>query len=194
MSYENYDDIVSQLKSAGLMLGSVKKTQGGIAEGELIVASTKAVRCDVADEKKKQSGAYWLHELRLNDGIWLTGSYWVDHGNTNYKLELRKTCASCGADVPLKGSACPSCGGKKTKAREIPKEQLEAHKLRMAEARKQAEADRKQEIEKASAWASAVWRACKEIEPTNWPDYLVRKNLGGVGRQQGHQAGAAHGA
>jgi len=180
MSYANYADVVDQLRYAGLMLDTVKRTHGGVIEGGLCVASTKAVRCDVSGERKRQAGAYWLHELRLNDGIWLAGSFWLDHGNTSYKLELRKTCAKCNADIPLKSKECPSCGHKKSKSREIPKEQLEAHKQRMIEARKQAESERREEIEKSSRWASAVWRACREVLP-NEHDYLVRKKLSGTG-------------
>lgn len=181
MNYANYDDIVNQLRAAGLVLNTVKKTHGGVSFGELCVGSTKSVRCDVDGEKKRQTGAYWLHELRLNDGIWITGSYWVDHGNASFKLELNKECSACGAIIPLKGSSC-SCGSKKIRAREIPPEQLEAHKMRMAEAKKQAEAERAAEIEKASRWATSVWRACRQAVPGDH-DYLERKQieqLGGI--------------
>lgn len=177
MTYANYDDIVSQLKSSGLMLGTAKKSHGGIAVGELYVESSKSVRCDIDGERKKQSGAYRLHELHLDDGVWLTGAYWLDHGNYSYKLELRKYCAKCGADVPLKGSVCPSCGGKKTKSREIPKEQLEAHKKRMEESRRQADAEAKADAERAASWANAVWLKCREITSPEEHDYLVRKKL-----------------
>src|SRR5574342_524096 len=177
MSYANYADIVSQLQAAGLVLGSVKKSNGGIAVGELFVESTRSVRCDVEGERKKQSGAYWLHELRLDDGIFLTGAYWADHGNTSYKLELNKVCAACGADVPFRGSNCPACGGKKYKARHIPEEQLEAHRKRMAEARKQALADARADADRAASWANAIWLKCREIDKPDEHDYLVRKKL-----------------
>lgn len=177
MNYANYDDIVSQLRSAGLVLNSVKKSNGGTAVGELYVESSRSVRCDISNERKKQSGAYWLHELRLDDGVFLTGSYWLDHGNTSYKLELNKVCVACGADVPLKGATCPACGGKKYKAREIPKEQLDAHKARMAEARRQAEAEAHADAERAAAWANAVWLKCREITSPDDHDYLARKKL-----------------
>lgn len=177
MNYANYDDIVAQLRGAGLLLGSVKKSNGGVAVGELYVESTRSVRCDVDGENKRQSGAYWLHELRLDDGVFLTGSYWADHGNTSYKLELNKVCTACGADVPLKGAVCPSCGGKKYKAREIPKEQIEAHKARMAESRRQAEAEAKMDADLAAAWANAVWLKCREITTVDEHDYLARKKI-----------------
>lgn len=178
MTYRNYDDVANQLRAAGLVLGSVKKPNGGMAVGELYVESSKSVRCDIEGERKKGSGAYWLHELRLDDGIWLTGAYWLDHGNTSFKLELRNTCAKCGADIPLKGSSCPACGGKKAKSREIPPEQLEAHKARMAESRRQADAEAKADAERAASWANAVWLKCRECDqPEDEGDYIARKKL-----------------
>ena len=177
MSYANYDDIVAQLRGAGLMLGSVKKSNGGLAVGELYVESTRSVRCDVDGERKKSSGAYWLHEARLSDGTYIRGSYCLDHGNAWYPLDLNKVCVSCGADVPLKGANCPSCGGKKYKSRVIPQEQLEAHKARMAESRRQADVEAKVDADRAAAWANAVWLACREISSPDEHDYLARKKL-----------------
>jgi putative DNA primase/helicase len=176
MNYENYDDVVSQLKSAGLLLASVKKSNGGAVVGELYVESTKSVRCDVSSEKKKQSGAYWLHELRLDDGVWLTGAYWVDHGNASFRIELRKVCASCGADMPLNAKVC-KCGSGKAKARKIPEEQLAAHKARMDEARRQAQLQAQADAEQAAAWADAVWLHSREITSPEDHDYLTRKKL-----------------
>lgn len=179
MNYSNYDDVVTQLRSAGLVLSSVKKSHGGSLVGEIYVESTKSVRCDVSDDKKRQSGAYWLHELRLDDGIWLTGAYWVDHGNASFKIELRKLCSKCGADMPLKAISC-GCGSKKTKARDIPPEQLAAHKARMEEARRQAEAEAIADGERAAAWSDSVWMRCREIASPDEHDYLTRKKLKGA--------------
>lgn len=180
MSYVNYDDVVAQLRGAGLVLDSVKKSNGGVAVGELFVESIRSVRCDVEGERKKQSGAYWLHEIRLEDGVFITGAYWLDHGNSSYKLELNKVCAGCGANIPLKSATCPSCGGKKYKARKIPNEQIEAHKARMAEARRQADAEAMADAERAASWANAVWLHCREITGTEEHDYLMRKKLKGA--------------
>jgi putative DNA primase/helicase len=179
MNYANYDDVVAQLQSAGLLLDSVKKSSGGMQEGKLVVESSRSVRCDVDGEKKKQSGAYWLHELRLDDGVWLTGAYWVDHGNASFKIELRKTCAKCGTDMPLNAAECisPGCGSKKSKARVIPPEQLAAHKARMEEARRQAEAQAAADAERAAAWADAVWLKSHEVTSVDEHDYLSRKML-----------------
>jgi hypothetical protein len=74
MNYRNAQQVAEQLRAAGLMLETVKRAQGGVQVGELTVESTRSVRCDVMGERKKQSGAYWLHELRLDDGIWITGA------------------------------------------------------------------------------------------------------------------------
>jgi putative DNA primase/helicase len=179
MEYQNLGDVATQLRSAGLMLDSVRKTQGGVLAGEVYVESARSVRCDVEGETKKQSGAYWLHELRLPDGIWITGAYWVDHGNSKYKIELRKVCAKCGADMPIGSELCPAagCGSKKAKAREIPQEQLDAHRKRMAEARRQAEEAAAADAEVAASWANAVWLASREIFSPAEHDYLMRKKL-----------------
>lgn len=176
MEYRNYSDVVAQLRGAGLVLDSVKKTSGGTQTGELVVESTKSVRCDVEGESKKQSGSYRLHELRLSDGIWLSGAYWLDHGPTSYKIELNKECAACGAVMPLKSAAC-ACGSKKQKVREIPPDQIEAHKKRMAENRRLAAAADRAAADRAAAWANAVWLACREIFSPNEHDYLTRKQL-----------------
>ncbi len=179
MEYRNLDDVRNQLLAAGLVLESVSKANGGVDVGGVYVESVRSVRCDVSGEKKKKTGSYWLHELRLADGIWITGAYWLDHGNSKGVIELRKTCAKCGGDMPLKAAVCPSagCGSKKTKAREIPPEQIEAHKKRLAEARRLAEAEAARDAEKAAAWANAVWVRCREIFSPDEHEYLTRKKL-----------------
>lgn len=179
MEYRNLDDVRNQLLAVGLVLDSVTKANGGVDVGGVYVESVRSVRCDVSGEKKKKTGSYWLHELRLADGIWITGAYWLDHGNSKGVIELRKTCAKCGGDMPLKATVCPSagCGSKKTKAREIPPEQIEAHKKRLAEARRQAEAEAARDAEQAAAWANAVWVRCREIFSPDEHEYLTRKKL-----------------
>lgn len=178
LDYRNLADVVAQLRAAGLLLETVKKGQGGAPVGEVYVESARSVRCDVAGEKKKQTGAYRLHELRLPDGIWITGAYWTDHGNHYETLDLRKTCEKCGTEMALKERKCPSCGSTKAKKREITPEQLEAHKKRMAELRRQADADAKADADRAAAWANAVWLKCREAEqPEDAGDYIARKKL-----------------
>jgi putative DNA primase/helicase len=176
MEYRNLADVVAQLESAGLLLNTVKKTYGGTQVGSVYVESTKSVRCDVSSETKKGTGAYRLHELRLKDGIWLAGAYWLDHGSASFKLDLNKECAKCGAVMPLKASTC-ACGSTKLKSREIPPEEVEAHKKRMAENKRQAEASDAAKAEQAAKWADAVWLASREIFSPDEHDYLARKQL-----------------
>ena len=176
VDYRNLADVVAQLESAGLQLDTVKKTYGGTLVGSVYVESTKSVRCDVSSETKKQTGAYRLHELRLKDGIWLAGAYWLDHGSASFKLDLNKECAKCGAVMPLKSSAC-QCGSTKLNAREIPPEEVEAHKKRMAENKRQAEAADAAKAEQAAKWADAVWLASREIFSPDEHEYLARKQL-----------------
>ena len=177
MTYRNHEDVASQLQAAGLILNSVKNTQGGTAIGDIYVESVRSIRCDVANTKKRQSGAYWLHELRLDDGIWITGAYWTDHGNAYETVDLTKTCEDCGHSMSLKARACPSCGGKKAKAVEITPEQKAAHAARMAENKRQAQIAAAAENDRAAAWADAVWRKSREIHSPDEHDYLLRKQL-----------------
>lgn len=185
--YRNVEDVEAQLRAAGLILESVRKSNGGNPVGAIYVESSKSVRCDVEGEKRKQTGAYRLHELRLNDGIWITGAYWTGHGNTYGALELRKTCDACGRDMPLKEKSCPGCGKKKFQKRELTQDQLDAHKKRMAELRRQAEAEEKTDADRAARWAHAVWLASVDAAPGDH-DYLARKQL-----QSAHGARIFHG-
>jgi putative DNA primase/helicase len=176
MNYRNLDDIIAQLQGAGLMLDTAKSKSGSYC-APLYIESAKSVRCDTLDKPRKRTGAYRLHELPLADGIWISGGYWLDHGNTYYKLELNKECADCGAKIPLKAGACPSCGStKKPKAREIPPEEIERHRLAMAESQRQAEEAKKDTHAKASAWATAVWQASARANLDDH-DYFARKGL-----------------
>ena len=178
MNYRNAQQVAEQLRAAGLMLETVKRAQGGVQVGELTIESTRSVRCDVRGERKKQSGAYWLHELRLDDGIWITGAYWLDHGNSSQTIDLTKTCEGCGHEMPLKTTGgCPKCGSKKSKKHTLTHEQIEAHKKRLQEAQRQAEAEAHADAERAAAWANAVWLASREIFSPDEHDYLARKHL-----------------
>ena len=178
MNYRNAQQVAEQLRAAGLMLETVKRSNGGVQVGEIIVESTRSVRCDVMGERKKQSGAYWLHELRLDDGTWITGAYWLDHGNSSQTIDLTKTCEGCGYEMPLKTTGgCPKCGSKKSKKHTLSPEQIEAHKKRLQEAQRQAEAEAHADAERAAAWSNAVWLASREIFSPNEHDYLARKHL-----------------
>ena len=177
IDYRNLDDVISQMRAAGLVLESVKNGQGGSLVGPVYVEATKSVRCDTLDRPNKRSGAYRLHELRLNDGIWLAGAYWLDHGNAYHKIELNKECAECGASMPLKLRACPVCGStKRPKSREVPKEELERHRQRMLQNMRQAKADESIRHDRAAQWASTIWRASTPATLQSH-DYFGRKGL-----------------
>lgn len=180
MDYVNLADVIGQLQAAGLDLASVRQSSGGTPVGPLYVESTKSVRCDTADKPGKKTGAYRLHELRLRDGIWLAGSYWIDNGSTSYKLELNKECPACGAILPLKSPACACGTTRKPKAREIPQEEIEAHRARLKENQKQADLAAARAAERAATWAGALWRAMPEATLADH-DYFARKRLSDPG-------------
>lgn len=75
---ENYDDVVGQLRGAGLLFDQLEVG--------------RMVRCKVEGEREKR-GWYSLHQLQINDGnVLIVGSYGVWRGaeNNATKIELRK--------------------------------------------------------------------------------------------------------
>lgn len=71
MAVSNYDDVVNQLRSFGLML-----TDG------LRVGTPKAQRCRVEGGDREARGWYWLHEVSGRHGdLLLVGTYGIWHGN-----------------------------------------------------------------------------------------------------------------
>jgi len=173
MSWQNYDDAVSQLQSIGLIIDGPLK----LATGK------KSVRCKVSGEGKEKRGWYRLYEWITRSGErFITGSYGIFYGDESntYKIELTKECEACHAQIGLKEKTCPSCGESSFKKREFTDEEKAAFKARIAEDKKRAEEDRMAEIEAKAKWATAVWRACREAAPGEH-DYLVRKGLTGTG-------------
>lgn len=81
MSYLNYDDVVTQLTLAGLILKDGLRTN-----------TSRPVRCKVEGDREPR-GWYRLYELPLDSGTLITGSYGVWRGNDNgaTKIELPKT-------------------------------------------------------------------------------------------------------
>lgn len=76
----NYDDVLSQLQGAGLLISSLE-------------ATGKMVRCRVDGGGREQRGWYVLHELSCDNGDQLVvGTYGVWRGNEpgTTKVELRK--------------------------------------------------------------------------------------------------------
>ena len=154
MSWSNYDDVLRQMRSAGLLLDSIdpaRRSAKGAIKGRCLV--------DGADKEKR--GWYLLHELATtHHGVLLVGSFGVFQGNSAnaIKVELPKL----GKDKPAALSA----------------EQLAALKARIAKDRREAEALRAREAERAAARAQAMWVKCN---PTGTSAYLERKGVGAHG-------------
>ncbi|QRM19547.1 hypothetical protein GBK02_09105 [Dechloromonas sp. TW-R-39-2] len=169
----NYDDVVKQLEAAGLILDLPLK----------VATSKKSVRCKVDGGSKEKSGWYRIHEWMNSSGqIMLVGSYGVFSGDDpgTLKIELTKRCNGCGREIGFREKVCPGCGSKDIQKRELTDEQKAAIREKQAQDKKRAEAERQDEIDQASQWASAVWRKCRDAEPGEH-DYLVRKKLTGTG-------------
>lgn len=172
-NYVNYDDVVSQLQSIGLIIDGPLK----LATGK------KSVRCKVGGEGKEKRGWYRLYKWITRSGeVFLTGNYGVFYGDVSNtcKIELTKECVACHAQIGLKEKTCPSCGKDSFKKREFSDEEKAAFRARIAEDKKRAEEERNAEIAAKAKWATAVWRACREAQPGEH-DYLVRKGLAGTG-------------
>lgn len=78
----NYDDVLLQLQSAGLLIDSIE-------------ATGKLRRCRAEGSGRERKGWYLLHEIRLDDGTYvLVGSFGVWQGASNnatkVKLNLKK--------------------------------------------------------------------------------------------------------
>lgn len=169
MSYANYDDVVDQLREAGLVVDLPLKVATG----------SKSVRCMVDGGDTEKRGWYRLHEWLMDSGdLMLVGSFGVFHGDDpgTCKVELTKKCSACGREMGLKEKLCPGCGSKDIQKRGLSDEQKAALRERIAQDKKRAQAERHAEIEQASQWASAVWRSCAELQLAGH-DYLRRKKL-----------------
>ena len=171
--YANEDDVLAQLRSAGLIVDPPLKLANG----------AKSERCHVEGGDREKRGWYRLHEWVLDSGErMLVGSYGVFHGDdpNTQKVELTKRCEQCGREIALKDKVCSGCGSKTFKKREPTPEQKAALRESANQDRKRAEAERNQDIRRASQWAGEVWRNSREIEPGEH-DYLVKKKLTGTG-------------
>lgn len=78
VNYRNYDDVLGQLRAAGLVLDSLE--------------IGRRMRCRVEDDRERR-GWYYLHELELDKGgVLIVGSFGVWRGNDNgaQKVQLKK--------------------------------------------------------------------------------------------------------
>lgn len=143
-TWSNYDDVVAQLRGAGLLIERLE------------VGAARTQRCLVEGGGREKRGWYRLHEWfsPWGDTI-IVGSYGINRGNDHgtQKIEL------------------PKHDGK---AREISREQREALRRQYAEDRKRAELERRREIDRAAAKASAMW---KRLDADGDSPYLADKGV-----------------
>lgn len=81
MSWSNYDDVLGQLRAAGLIVDRLE------------IGTPKPVRCKVEDDRERR-GWYILHEFSTSStDLLIVGSYGVWRGSSNnaQKIELRET-------------------------------------------------------------------------------------------------------
>ncbi len=81
MSLANYDDVLEQLRAAGLVVE------------QLEIGTPRMVRCKVEGGDRERRGWYMLHELPTSTGdVLIVGSFGIWHGNENgaQKIQLRK--------------------------------------------------------------------------------------------------------
>lgn len=174
VAWANHSDVLRQLREIGLLI------PGGVLE---LAQGKRSRRCLVEGGDKEKRGWYRVHEWEIEPGVTLlVGSYGIFHGDNTvtFKVELTKACAACSADVGLREKQCTSCGASTFRQREFSAEQKSAFKVRMAEDKKRAAAEQAADAERASQWATAVWRASTEAQPSGH-GYLVRKQLSGTG-------------
>lgn len=152
MSWVNYDDVLDQLRSAGLL-----DKHGGTLM-ELEVDTPRPVRGQVEGEDREQRGWYWLNEIVIDGERYIVGAYGVYHGADpgKRKIELRRD-------------------GKK---RTLTAEQNAAIAARQKANQARMKAMRAAKAERASAEATRVWRAYVEEGAS---DYLAKKGVGAHG-------------
>lgn len=170
MSYENYDDVRSQLMDAGLLL-----------DGELRIGGSRSARCRVDGRGREKRGWYWLHDVPLDGRYYLVGAYGVYEGNSpnTQKIELTKQCEGegCKRSVSFKEKNCPHCGSP-VRRRELSKEQQAAMRARLADDKKREEARRRRELERAARRAEKMWiNKCLPIAEQATCEYLVKRGI-----------------
>lgn len=157
MSWKNYDDVIDQLRTAGL----------NIDPSRFRVGSHAPIRCREFDGDREQRCWYWLNEIwldeKLPDGTtdkacYIVGSFGIFRGNDDGKQKIK---------LSRKGPALTA-------------EQSAAIRARQAEQQKRLKAMRAAEQQLAARKASAAW--AKYLPTTDVPsEYLARKAVGAHG-------------
>ena len=147
MSWENYDDVLQQLRAHGLLVD------------DLAIDTPRPQRCMVDGRRDREKrGWYWLTTAYLpradgsGDAAFLVGSYGIWEGADNGKVKVAITKAQAS----------------------LTEEQRKAIAARHKDNARRAEAMRKAEAEKAALRARQVWRA---YVPTGQSAYLERKGV-----------------
>ena len=157
MSWKNYDDVLSQLRAAGLDIDMRK----------FDVDTPKPIRCRELNGDLEKRGWYWLNEILLDEyddegkptkGCYIVGSYGIYRGKESGKQKIR---------LSRNGAALSA-------------QQAAAMKARHAENVRRAKAIRAAEQERAAQTAAAGWAKYQPVSATP-SDYLARKGVGGHG-------------
>ena len=151
MTWANYDDVIDQLTSGGLIL-----------RDGLQIDTPRPVRCFIDGGDRERRGWFWLNEIELDDANgqrqrYITGAWGIYHGNDNGKQAVKLNRSGAPALTPA---------------------EREAIKLRHDAQMKRVKAIRAAEAKKAADQADAAWR---KYLPTGESDYLKRKGVQGYG-------------
>lgn len=137
MSWENYDDALSQLRDAGLLVDRIE------------VNTHRPVRCLTEGGGKDKRGWYWISDLYIENRSYLVGAFGVYHGMDNGKQSIRLNKTA--------GDALTAEQRDAIKAR-----QKEAHARAEAERRRSAEQAARRA---ASVWEKALVAPLDNADP-----------------------------
>lgn len=166
MTWINYDDAISQLKSIGL-----REPKKGWQ-----IDTAKPVRCDWSGSEDPLRGWFHLATYIIEGDAYIVGAYgyWQGDDNNKFKIDLSKKCQACGQENNIKSKECEKCGAKTFASKELTKEQKEAMAKQRAAAIKKAEAIENARQESIADLANKAWyKLSKEGDC----GYLQRKGV-----------------
>ena len=152
MTYANYDDVLEQIRSHGLIL-----------KESLAVNTSRPVRVRVENSDHEKRGWYWLNDVIIAGSSYIVGAYGIYHGNDPGKQSVKLNRRD------EKGQLKPL---------DTDPTLREALKTRQAENQQRMKAMRAAEAEQAARKAARVWKA---YVPTGESDYLDRKGVAAHG-------------